>query len=1139
MSWTIQIKNALETEGMKTDLIVPLYQFPTFANGERTQLAGWWGDIVAAASVDQPITVVVNPNSGAFDPGSNATAVDYQIYVDAMRLLRANPYVRVLGYLPTGYTTRSLTEVAQQLNWYEQGYKDLHGGSLLDGIFIDEVLGDSASVTYYRSVRDQVRSRQQFANNYLLANPGTVTSSSAFYAEPLADGLIVFENVESSTNPGDTAFAASSLPIGGASGVDYGAIVHTVPTISDLQRVAKLAKGKGYSLLFITNDSLPNPFDNRPAYWSAGLDELHRPVIQNQSTTVAELTPMDTVIGLVSAFDPDPNQSINYSILSGNVNNSFSIDSLGQIRVAAAIDFEITPLYSLVVQVTDSGVPAKSDVATVTIQVTNVNEAPVLTASQTGVTGPVLSALTNSGTWADPENNSVTMVASLGVVQKNANGTWNWSYTPTAAMSGQTVTITATDDGSQSSSVSFLINAQVQVSGRGIYYAGATGSSAQTGLGTDKTALLPGQSSSYSHYSNYSRGLNGVTVDIAGLPSTTTSSQFLGSVLFSSWNGIDASGFTSLPASAIATATMEAGLGVGGSTRVRIRFPDNSLENTWLRVIVQSGSVTGLLTDDVFYFGNVIGELNTGNTSTRLRVNSQDTSLVRNNQSTGTDSASVTNIYDINRDGRVNSQDTSIVRNSQQTSGIVAPITVPPLSPPLSPPGPSNAPGGRNSGGNRSSGGPRLAATSAPTDIKLSASSVREDAVAGTVVGVLTSVDLDPLETHAYELVDGDGSSSNGHFRIVGDSLMTSSTFALDGTSRYTVRIRTTDSESLSFERSLSIDVFNAAPTVSVVNATLAGAEGVRILNSGTYLDVGVDTVVLTASEGTVEKNADGTWNWWLDVADDTLPTRVTITARDDDGGSSSTSFIYSAVNVAPVLTRKYATVNRSPLAMMTNTGTYTDVVADVVTLTASIGTILEVGDGAWTWFLQPTGVINNQTVTITATDKNGGVSNVSFVINAQVSIASRAVVYNNATSSGGSAAPAGDKVALLPGQTATYANYTNYARGLNGLVVDMAGLPESTTPSQVLSSLLFSVWNGISADGFASLPSAAVPSVAIERGAGVGGSARVRISFPDNTIQNTWLRVEVIANANTGLVSNDVFYVGNIIGDLNVGNVT
>lgn len=49
---------------------------------------------------------------------------------------------------------------------------------------------------------------------------------------------------------------------------------------------------------------------------------------------------------------------------------------------------------------------------------------------------------------------------------------------------------------------------------------------------------------------------------------------------------------------------------------------------------------------------------------------------------TGADTAPVTNIFDLNRDGRVNAQDTSIVRNNQQTGGIVAPINAPPAKSP-------------------------------------------------------------------------------------------------------------------------------------------------------------------------------------------------------------------------------------------------------------------------------------------------------------------------------------------------------------------------------------------------------------------------------------------------------------------------
>ena len=70
---------------------------------------------------------------------------------------------------------------------------------------------------------------------------------------------------------------------------------------------------------------------------------------------------------------------------------------------------------------------------------------------------------------------------------------------------------------------------------------------------------------------------------------------------------------------------------------------------------------------------------NTGNTPTRLRVNAVDTGAVRANQSILPNSVDVTNIYDVNRDGRVNAVDTGLVRSNQQIIGIVAPITAPSL----------------------------------------------------------------------------------------------------------------------------------------------------------------------------------------------------------------------------------------------------------------------------------------------------------------------------------------------------------------------------------------------------------------------------------------------------------------------------
>ena len=61
---------------------------------------------------------------------------------------------------------------------------------------------------------------------------------------------------------------------------------------------------------------------------------------------------------------------------------------------------------------------------------------------------------------------------------------------------------------------------------------------------------------------------------------------------------------------------------------------------------------------------------------------------------------------------------------------------------------------------------------------------------------------------------------------------------------------------------------------------------------------------------------------------------------------------------------------------------------------------------------------------------------------------------YNNCALDGNNAAAntqddaaiATDKSALSPGQPATFANYTSYVRGINGIMVDINGLATATT---------------------------------------------------------------------------------------------
>ncbi|XP_063314156.1 protocadherin Fat 1 isoform X2 [Pelobates fuscus] len=81
--------------------------------------------------------------------------------------------------------------------------------------------------------------------------------------------------------------------------------------------------------------------------------------------------------------DIEVNAEILYKIISGNEHGKFSINPLtGSIFVIEHLDYEASPEYYLTVEATDGGTPPLSDVATVNINVTDVNDnSPVFTQS--------------------------------------------------------------------------------------------------------------------------------------------------------------------------------------------------------------------------------------------------------------------------------------------------------------------------------------------------------------------------------------------------------------------------------------------------------------------------------------------------------------------------------------------------------------------------------------------------------------------------------------------------------------------------------------------------------------------------------------------------------------------------------------
>jgi hypothetical protein len=188
--------------------------------------------------------------------------------------------------------------------------------------------------------------------------------------------------------------------------------------------------------------------------WAFSLTPNEPPVINDHSLpNLDENSPNTTVVGTVTGSDPD-SDSLSYAIIGGNTGSAFTINATtGQITVAnsTVLDYETTPNFNLTVAaIDDSGA---YDAATVTVNLNDINDAPVLDAIGNQSVDE-LATLTFTATATDSDLPADTLTFSLDAasialgMSIDAN-TGDFSWTPTEAQGGTTpsVTITVTDDG--------------------------------------------------------------------------------------------------------------------------------------------------------------------------------------------------------------------------------------------------------------------------------------------------------------------------------------------------------------------------------------------------------------------------------------------------------------------------------------------------------------------------------------------------------------------------------------------------------------------------------------------------------------------------------------------------------------------
>lgn len=127
------------------------------------------------------------------------------------------------------------------------------------------------------------------------------------------------------------------------------------------------------------------------------------PLIQNQTLQLKEGSSTGSSVGTIVASDPDAGQALKYSILSGNTNNAFTINSsTGILTVAnsAALDYKTASSFSLVVKVQDNGAGTLSKQATVTVTLISLS-----TSSAGGITYQIWNNIGNGTAVSDLTSN--------------------------------------------------------------------------------------------------------------------------------------------------------------------------------------------------------------------------------------------------------------------------------------------------------------------------------------------------------------------------------------------------------------------------------------------------------------------------------------------------------------------------------------------------------------------------------------------------------------------------------------------------------------------------------------------------------------------------------------------------------------
>ncbi len=160
----------------------------------------------------------------------------------------------MIGYVDTGYAARPMGDVCGDIAAYA-------AESPLDGIFLDQVSIAPSDQRYYAAAAGAIKA--QSTGTLIVLNPGTPPPESSM---TFADIVVTFEN----TDDASISTYAAARWMRRYPPERFWHLIYGAPTTKAMRRAMTLSKRRRAGWVYVTPDTLPNPWSTLPAdpYWA-------------------------------------------------------------------------------------------------------------------------------------------------------------------------------------------------------------------------------------------------------------------------------------------------------------------------------------------------------------------------------------------------------------------------------------------------------------------------------------------------------------------------------------------------------------------------------------------------------------------------------------------------------------------------------------------------------------------------------------------------------------------------------------------------------------------------------------------------------------------------------------------------------